>query len=275
MAVVFHKMHGTGNDFVLLDLRHQAFDVDSHGVRRLADRHTGIGCDQVLVLRTPADDTALADFEVWNADGSTAEQCGNGVRCIGLYLDRRGEVRKNSFRLGGPAGMIGLTILGRGMVRVDMGQPDFGLDGIALNPPAKDGWHELETDLGCVRAGLVSMGNPHAVIPVDDVEDDRLLELGPLISAYAAFPEGCNAGFARVRDRKTVQLRVFERGSGMTLSCGSGACAAAAVLIRAGLTEPVVEIVQEGGTLNVEWQGHRARLMMTGPASHVFQGTMA
>ena len=268
MAVEFHKMHGCGNDFVLLDLRSQSFDVDAAIARRLADRHSGVGCDQLLVLRPPGCSGLLTNFEVWNADGSRAEQCGNGVRCIARYLYLRGEA-SDSFHMGGPAATVSGWLEGDGQVRVDMGRPEFNPERIPIRLQPQDGWYRLETAWGEVRLGAVSLGNPHATIVVDDLASPELEELG-----HAAFPNGCNAGFARIIDRGTVRLRVFERGSGETHSCGSGACAAAAILRRGGLIEAEVEILQEGGKLKIEWPGDDERIMMTGPAVHVFQGTL-
>jgi diaminopimelate epimerase len=273
MAIVFHKMHGSGNDFVLLDLRAQAFEITPATARRLAERHTGIGCDQLLVLRPPGGHGLLADFEVWNADGSRAKHCGNGVRCIGLFLAMQGETQ-DEFRLGGPVASITGWVRQDGQVRVDMGQPEFRPERIPIGIEPHDGGYLLETEKGTVNVGAVSLGNPHAVVVVEDDPHAALNELGPWVSGHPVFPDGCNAGFAQVIDRNTVKLHVFERGSGQTRSCGTGACAAAVVLRRAGLIDAQVEILQEGGKLIIEWPGDHARIMMTGPAVHVFQGTL-
>jgi diaminopimelate epimerase len=272
MAVVFHKMHGCGNDFVLLDLRAQVFEISPATARRLAERHTGIGCDQLLVLRPSVGHGNLADFEVWNADGSRAEQCGNGVRCIGLYLAMQNEVTGH-FRVGGPVAPVSGWVEQDNQVRVDMGQPEFRPEQISIGIEPHGGWYLLETEKGTVSVGAVSLGNPHAVVVAQDPQA-ALSELGPWVSSHPAFPGGCNAGFAQVMDRNTVMLHVFERGSGPTRSCGTGACAAAVVLRRAGLIDAQVEILQEGGKLRIEWPGDHARIMMTGPAVHVFQGTL-
>lgn len=273
MAVLFHKMHGTGNDFVLLDLRHQAFTLDAGIARQLADRHTGIGCDQLLVLRQPTSDGLAASFEVWNADGSRAEQCGNGVRCIGLYLAMQGEAA-GSIQLGGPAAIISLALQDDGQVRVDMGCPEFDPASIPVGLAPQNGWYRLETGRGTVEVGAVSMGNPHATVLLEDNSPEQVRAWGPLVSTHPAFPRGCNAGFARVIDRSTVDVRIYERGSGETLSCGSGACATAAILQRAGLVDRRVEIRQEGGKLMIEWAGADTPIMMTGPAKYVFQGNL-
>lgn len=275
MALTFHKMHGLGNDFVLLDLRSQDFAPDAAWVRGVADRHTGVGCDQLLVLDAPPGPGAVAAFSVWNADGSRAEQCGNGVRCIGRYLERRGEAPDGPFRLAGPAGEVRIELLDGGLVRVDMGVPVFDPERIPAPAPGPDGWLRLEWRGTPVIAGAVSMGNPHAVVPVPDVATPEVEGIGSWLSTAGPFPQGCNAGFAEVVDRGQLRLRVFERGAGETRACGSGACAAVAVLRRAERVGGAVKVVQDGGTLTIEWPGGDARLMMTGPAVHVFEGTLS
>jgi diaminopimelate epimerase len=273
MTTVFQKMHGAGNDFVLLDLREQHFRIDPETARRLADRHTGIGCDQVLVLRPPADPACLADFEVWNADGSPAEQCGNGVRCIGLYLAGRNGPA-GGFTIGGPVAPIHLTMQADGQVQVDMGTPEFAPERIPVNGQPEAGFYRLQAGTDHLRVGAVSMGNPHCVLSVGSVDAPEIDRLGPLISRHEMFPQGCNAGFAEIIDRSRIRLRVFERGAGETQACGSGACAAVAVLRQAGLLGQKVQVLQEGGTLAIEWPGNFAHLMMTGPAVHVYEGTL-
>ncbi len=273
MAVTFHKMHGAGNDFVLFDLRRQTLELDAGRARAIAHRRTGVGCDQVLVLRAPTG-SALARFEVWNADGSRAEQCGNGVRCLALYLAMQGEAGDDPFELEGPAGTIRLTHLPDGQVRVDMGRPDFRPDAIPLDLESQAGAYRLAFDDTIVEFGAVSMGNPHAVVQVEDVERAPVDSLGPALSTHPVFPSGCNVGFAEVVDRNNIRLRVFERGAGETLACGSGACAAAVVLADRGALDSEVHVYQDGGTLIIGWQGDDSTVMMTGPATHVFEGTL-
>jgi len=273
MALRFHKMHGLGNDFVVLDLRDQDFAIDAGTAARLADRHYGIGCDQVLVLRQPRKPGQLAAFEVWNADGSRAEQCGNGVRCLGLYLDRCGEAPPGPFNLGGPAGNVSVEILEDGMVRADMGQPVFEPDRIPIDAQPENGWYTLAIGDASYRLGAVSMGNPHALLIVDDVEAADVAALGPAISRHPAFPHGCNAGFAEIIDRSHIRLRVFERGAAETRACGSGACAAVSILQRAGLLENTAQVTQAGGMLIISRIGGKP-VKMTGPATHVYEGTM-
>ncbi len=274
MTTVFQKMHGAGNDFVLLDLREQSFAVDTQRASKLADRHKGVGCDQVLVLRKPANPACIVDFEVWNADGSRAEQCGNGVRCIALYLADRGETPPGVFRIGGPLAPVAIECLEGGEVRVDMGEPEFDPAAIPVTAERLDGWYRIESGGQVLQIGAVSMGNPHAVLRIHDAELAPVGELGPAISRHRTFPAGCNAGFVEVVDRETVRLRVFERGAGETPACGSGACAAVAVLRRAGIVDDKVLVNQTGGALMIEWRGKGHPVMMTGPASHVFEGIL-
>jgi len=267
-------MHGAGNDFVLLDLRRQSWDLDAPSARSIADRKTGVGCDQLLVLREAGGEEGLLRFEVWNADGSKAEQCGNGVRCIAHYLHVRGEVSEEPFRLRGPVNTIEIACLGGGMVRVNMGRPEFRPDLVPIEIPPQGHWYSLESGSRDFRLGAVSMGNPHAVVPVQDVIAVDIQSDGPDISGHAAFPEGCNVGFAQQLDRETIWLRVFERGAGETRACGSGACAAVAVLGRQGELATKVSVIQAGGELIIGWNGEDESVHMTGPAVHVFEGIL-
>lgn len=274
MALTFHKMHGLGNDFILLDLRHQDFSVNKNTAARLANRYTGIGCDQLLVLRKPLNDKQLASFEVWNADGSRAEQCGNGVRCLGLYLQMRSETPSGPFSLGGPVSTVEIECLEDGMVRVDMGRPVFEPGQIPTLVTAIDGWYPLDIDQERYQLGAASMGNPHALMIVDDVETTDVAGLGDAIGSHPAFPRGCNAGFAQLIDRRNIHLRVYERGAGETRACGSGACAAMSILHRADLVDHTVNVTQRGGNLIIAWTGGAKPVIMTGSATHVFEGKL-
>ena len=274
MPVRFHKMHGAGNDFVLLDLRAQEFPLGADKVRHIADRHMGIGCDQVLVLRDASESTSIAAFEVWTADGSQAEQCGNGVRCLALYLHRQKEAAHEAFRLAGPVGPVTVQMVADAQVRVNMGPPDFSADGVPTRLPESHHGYEITLDNATRHIGAVSMGNPHAVLVVDKVNETDVQGLGSSISRHAAFPEGCNVGFAEIVNRGALRLRVFERGAGETRACGSGACAASVILQRAGRLGGRVEVFQDGGTLLVEWAGIGNEVFMTGPAVYVFEGTL-
>ena len=274
MAVTFHKMHGLGNDFILLDLRHQEFIINQEVATQLANRHTGIGCDQILILRKPANDQHLASFEIWNADGSRAEQCGNGVRCLGLYLFERSEAPPGQFLLGGPAGIVKIECLDNDLVRVDMGQPAFDANRVPVLLEEVDGWYPLEIDQKHYNLGVASMGNPHALVIVNDIDTTDVAKLGATISKHSAFPQGCNAGFAEIVDRGNIRLRVFERGAAETRACGSGACAAMSILRRANLVEQTVNVTQAGGNLIITWTGGEKPVIMVGPATHVFKGTL-
>jgi len=274
VSLTFHKLHGAGNDFVLLDLREQSLALDAQRARELADRHTGIGCDQLLVLHPPRSADHIARFEIWNSDGSTAQQCGNGMRAIGIYLRRRGESPEGGVRLAGPAGEVHVQCLSGDQVRVDMGRPDLRPDRVPVDLVPENGWYHLEVGGQMLRFGAASMGNPHAVVPVDRLDDDLVLRAGPALSRHPAFPEGCNAGFALVETMDRVRLRVWERGAGETRACGSGACAAAVVLQTLGLVGERVAVVQAGGMLIIEWRGGDHPVFMTGAAVHVFEGTM-
>ena len=274
MALTFHKMHGLGNDFVVLDLRQQVFSIDKTIAKKLADRHTGIGCDQILILRKPGSTRELASFEVWNADGSRAEQCGNGVRCLGLYLNKFSDAPAGRFILGGPAGHVEVECLDDGNVRVEMGTPMFEKHRVPVLLEPVDGWYSLDIDQQHCRLGAASMGNPHALMLVDDSDTTDVAGLGAKISVHKAFPEGCNAGFAEIVDRGNIRLRVFERGAAETRACGSGACAAMAILRRAKLVNASVKVTQGGGNLIINWTGGEKPVIMTGPAVYVFKGNL-
>jgi len=273
MTTTFHKMHGLGNDFVLLDLRHQSLVMDASLAIQLSNRHTGIGCDQILILRPPSNDLALADFEFWNVDGNRAEQCGNGVRCIARYLQMNSETPLGKFQLAGVAGLVTIECLDDAMVRVEMGKPIFAAQQVpVLLEPVND-WYPLDIDGQHYRLGAASMGNPHSLLLVDDIDTADVKGLGAAINSNPVFPQGCNAGFAQIVDRGNIRLRVFERGVGETLACGSGSCAAVSILRRADLVDQTVRVTQSGGDLIITWTGGGESVIMTGPATHVFEGT--
>lgn len=270
----FHKMQGLGNDFVVLDLRHQSFVIDPDIARRLADRHFGVGCDQILILRDALKPHQLASFEIWNSDGSRAEQCGNGVRCLGLFLHMQNETCGGKATLAGPAGEINIHCLDNGLVQVDMGKPVFAAELIPVHAAEKDGWYQIQTSQGDFQAGAVSMGNPHALVLLDDLDNIDISEMGASISRHPAFAAGCNAGFCKIINPGEIQLRVFERGAAETLACGSGACAAMVILRQAGKVNETVNVTQAGGVLIIGWTGGEEPVMMTGPAEYVYKGTL-
>jgi diaminopimelate epimerase len=275
-------MHGAGNDFMLLDLRRQKLALDRGLAAALADRRTGVGCDQLLILRPPRD-AGVARFEIRNADGSRAEQCGNGVRCIALYLQRRGEVSDEAFVLEGPVGNLKARCLSagtganaiRGEVEVEMGRPGCSAPEIPTTLPVQNGAVSLELEGRRLELGVVSMGNPHAVLLLTEDERHAVRDLGARVSRHPAFPEGCNVGFARVAGPDTLELQVYERGSGATRACGSGACAAAFYAHRRGLVQSPVRVIQPGGVLIIGVAHGDGPVRMTGPAQHVYEGILA
>jgi len=272
-ALRFTKMHGAGNDFVVLDLRGGRPPPGPDLCRALADRHTGVGCDQILTVEPPRSPQAVAAYRIWNADGSSGLQCGNGARCVAAWLLRDGAARPPAFVLDSPAGSHAVELLEDGRVQVAMGRPRFEPAAVPLAgfDDARDAY---VLDLGGmpVEFGAVSLGNGHAVIEVDDVDDAPVASLGPALQQSGAFPDSANVGFAQVVDRDTVRLRVYERGVGETLACGSGACAAAAVLMRRGRVGRDVSVQLPGGALRIRWPGDGEPIIMAGPAAFVFEG---
>lgn len=274
-ALRFSKMHGAGNDFVVLDLRDGSPPPTADLCRLLADRHKGAGCDQVLTIERATRAGAVARYRIWNADGSEAGQCGNGARCIAAWLARDGATgaTEDSFLLESPAGDHRAVRLGDGRYAVALGVPDFAPQAIPLA-----GWNEaqdayaIELDGREVRFGAVSMGNPHALVEVADVATAPVAALGAALQANGAFPGSVNVGFAERVSRDRIRLRVYERGVGETLACGSGACAAAAILVRRGLVNREVAVELPGGELRVSWPSDAAPVILSGPAQFVFEG---
>jgi diaminopimelate epimerase len=274
MPLPFHKMHGAGNDFVLIDARGDPFTVDATRAAHIADRHRGVGCDQILVLRESDRSGCLLRYEIWNADGSPAAQCGNGARCVGLYLERNGETGGDPITVESPSGPVTLTRCNDGEYEVAMGVPDFGAASVLPPLPVRDGRFQLASPWGTLELGTVSMGNPHAVLLTADINDRAIPEMGAFVSNHPSFPEGCNAGFAQWIDPGQIRLRVIERGAGETLACGSGACAAMAILRRSDRVRDTVTVELPGGRLVIKWRGDKEPLTMKGPAAHVFRGIM-
>ena len=298
MRIPFTKMHGAGNDFVVLDETRGPLGLSAAHYRRLGDRHFGVGADQILSVR--AAPSADVDFEyvIHNADGGEVEHCGNGARCFVRYVRGRGLTAKRRIRVKVQRGVIELTEAEDGRVTVDMGAPVFDLaalpfDATGLAPvpaPQADGPWQLwplslelnraETPVdqeqsAIINVALVSMGNPHAVALVADVERAPVLSQGPLIERHPAFPRRVNAGFMQVVDRGHIRLRVYERGAGETLACGTGACAAVVAGIRLGLLDARVDVQTHGGQLTIEWGGGAQNaVLLTGPAETVFEGSI-
>lgn len=272
MALAFTKMHGLGNDFVVVDARTHPFDADATRIRRMADRHTGIGFDQLLVIEEASDASCAYAYRIWNTDASTSRQCGNGARCVAAWLARAGAFDATSAYLQSPAGPIAVNLLDGGDVRLDMGEPRFAPADIPFDAEATQDRYAIDLGGTAIAIGAVSMGNPHALVEVNDVGAAPVGTLGAAIAASARFPEGCNVGFAEVRARDAIELRVWERGVGETLACGSGACAAVAVLRQRDAVDANVRVNLPGGVLDIHWPGPGTRVSMTGPATFVFEG---
>ncbi len=274
----FSKMHGAGNDFVVLDLRGGAPAPASTLCARLADRHRGVGCDQILTIEPPRNAGSIAAYRIWNADGSASGQCGNGARCVAAWLVRDGAApAQDSFAIDSPAGVHAVTRDADGGFVIDMGPPRFAPADIPL--VGVDGEQDDYTlTLGgeTLQLGAVSMGNPHAVLEVADVANADVARLGPALQASAWFPVSVNVGFAQVLAPGHIRLRVFERGVGETLACGSGACAAVAVLARRGRVhaEAGVRVDLPGGTLRIRRDAATGSLFMGGPAAFAFEGNL-
>ena len=270
----FSKMHGAGNDFVLLDCRAGAPLPDAALARALGDRHRGVGFDQLLTIEDPIAAGSVARYRVWNADGSPAQQCGNGARCVAAWLVRDGAATQSTFRLDSPAGPIDVVRVGEDRYQLAMGFPEFEPARIPFVADRRRNEYELPTAVGAVRFGAASMGNPHAVVFVDDVAGTDLAALGPALQARPEFPEGVNVGIAQVLAPARIRLRVHERGAGETLACGSGACAAVAVGILQGRLAREVAVELPGGTLDIAWLDDVTPMTMAGPAAFVFDGVL-
>jgi diaminopimelate epimerase len=267
----FAKMHGLGNDFVIVDCRTQPFALSPAQIAKIGDRHFGIGFDQLLTIEPARDSACAFGYGIYNADGSRAMQCGNGVRCVAAWLRRAGALGAGMTRLQSPSGPVAVELLDDGDVRVDMGVPRFAPEQVPLDLPVADPYRLRIADAD-VEFGAVSMGNPHALIEVADVASAPLESLGAALSTNVHFPQCCNVGFAQVLDRAHIRLRVWERGAGATLACGSGACAAVAILRRRGKLDAAVAVELPGGTLQIQWDGEGASAWMRGPAQFVFEG---
>lgn len=273
MQLPFTKMHGLGNDFMLLDRVQQDIPVPIDSIAALADRRTGIGFDQLLVIEPATSAEFDFNYRIFNADGSESEHCGNGARCVARYVLNHGLSDKQQITLGMPSGSsIQCEVLANGLVTVDMGAPilepaaiPFVAEKQALTYPLQVGEQTLEIS-------AVSMGNPHAVMLVDNVDTAPVSELGPLIERHAAFPRRVNAGFMQILDPAHIRLRVFERGAGETLACGTGACAAVVAGILRSLLAESVTVELKGGKLTIDWKGDQAPVFMTGPATTVYEG---
>ena len=272
MRIDFTKMHGVGNDFVVFDAPPGQPMLSAEQFRRLADRHTGIGYDQALVLEAPRRSDTAVFYRIFNSDGAEVEQCGNGARCIAALLHRRGRVATGAVTMDSPAGLIHARILRGNVVSVDMGVPSFEPRALPFDASAATDPYSLEVGDQRVSIGAVSMGNPHAVLEVESVERAPVETLGPAIESHRRFPRRVNAGFMEIVDAGHIRLRVYERGAGETLACGTGACAAVAVGRQRGRLDSEVSVRVRGGELRVNWGGPGEHIWLTGPAEISFEG---
>ncbi len=274
MFLKFTKMHGAGNDFVVIDLISQRCKLRSPDIRHLADRRLGVGCDQVLLVEPPS--TAEADFRyrIFNADGGEVEQCGNGARCFARFVREKKLTGKRLIRVETAAGIITLQVRDNHQVEVDMGEPIFAPADIPFQASVQAESYGLLVDGNTLEIGAVSMGNPHAVLKVDDVDQSDLEHLGPLIENHEDFPSRVNAGFMQILNETEIKLRVFERGAGETLACGTGACAAVVYGLSRGWLQDTVTVHLPGGKLSISWAGIGQPVIMTGPTAVVYEGTI-
>ena len=279
MRLKFTKMHGAGNDFVVIDAIHQHIDLTPAQWRRLADRRFGVGADQMLVVERPQSPGVDFRYRIYNSDGGEVEQCGNGARAFVRYVTEKGLTGKRAIRVETLSGVIEPRLEADGGITVDMGAPildparvPFDAAGLEGRPQGDDMLWPLDVDGATAWISTVSMGNPHAVQVVEDSETAPVASQGPAIEQHARFPKRVNAGFMQVLNRHAIRLRVFERGAGETLACGTGACAAVVAGIRRGLLDTPVKVATRGGDLSIAWAGGNAPVLLTGPAVTVFDG---
>lgn len=285
MQIPFTKMQGAGNDFVVLDETRGLLGLSPEQIRFLANRHFGVGADQVLSVRPSPAPGIDFEYIIFNADGGEVEQCGNGARCFVRYVREHGLTDRDSIKVQTRSGVIEPRLDADGRVTVDMGSPVFEparvpFDVAGLSAEPDGGWQLWPLALGgeagdpVAHVAVLSMGNPHAVWLVGDVDAAPVARYGPIIERHSRFPQRVNAGFMQVLDRSRIRLRVYERGAGETLACGTGACAAVVAGIRLGLLGPRVDVETRGGTLTISWAGGSSPVFMTGPAVTVFEGSI-
>jgi diaminopimelate epimerase len=272
MHLHFTKMHGLGNDFVVIDAIHQTLDMTPELSRRLADRRRGIGCDQVLLVEAPRIAGTEFHYRIFNADGSEVEQCGNGARCFARFVREQGLTRCDRIAVGTAAGVISLEVRPDSQISVDMGVPRLDPADIPFDAKRRAAAYDLGHGCDALRIGAVSMGNPHAVLRVDDIEQAPVEDIGPQIEHDRHFPNRVNVGFMQIIDAGHIRLRVWERGVGETLACGTGACAAVVVGRLWGELGERVRVELPGGELVIHWLGEGTAVIMTGPAARVFDG---
>lgn len=272
MLLKFTKMHGLGNDFVVLDATSQSINLSTGQLRFLADRHFGVGCDQVLQVEPARSPDTDFYYRIFNADGGEVEQCGNGARCFVRYVHDRGLTGKREISVGTAAGIIVPRLESDGQVTVNMGVPVFDPARIPFVAPEQAPTYELAIDKNIIIINSLSIGNPHAVQVVSDIVNAPVESEGPLIQSHPRFPQRVNAGYMQVVNRSHIRLRVYERGAGETLACGTGACAGVVAGIMRGLLDTKVCVTTRGGDLGISWAGEGQPVTMTGPAVSVFEG---
>lgn len=275
MELSFTKMHGLGNDFVVIDAISQTVELSTAQIRLIADRHRGVGCDQLLLVERSTLPDMDFRYRIFNQDGGEVEQCGNGARCFARFVVDKGMTDKTEIAVETATGTITLRLEADGEVTVDMGMPRFAPKAIPLRAEVEVDRYSLALNGAIVEFGAVSMGNPHAVIQVDDVDTAPVSVWGPAIETHPDFPQRVNVGFMQILGRDHLRLRVFERGVGETLACGTGACAAVAVAHRWRLVDESVAVDLPGGRLLIRWDGEGSSVMMTGPAESVFEGAIS
>lgn len=275
MKVNFSKMHGLGNDFVVIDAITQKVFLNKDIIKKLADRHFGIGFDQLLMVEPPYDPDVDFHYRIFNADGGEVQQCGNGARCFAKFVRLKNLCNKSKISVSTMNGNIILTVDNDNLITVNMGNPIFVPSKIPFRAQNTEKLYILQANNQNVFCGVVSMGNPHCVIEVDDIKTDKVLSLGPIIEKHDRFPERVNVGFMQIISRSEINLRVFERGAGETMACGTGACAAVVVGINQGKLDNNVKVHLKGGDLEISWNGQpTGNVMMKGSATHVYEGVV-
>jgi len=275
MEMKFTKMHGLGNDFVVIDAINQSINLTSEQIRFIANRRLGVGCDQLLMVEPPITQEAEFRYRIFNADGGEVEQCGNGARCFARFVVEKGLTKNKNIPVETNSGLIVLALEKNGEVTVNMGVPVFEPARLPFTADAVSTLYGLETSRGELGISAVSMGNPHAVLEVENVEKAAVEILGPEIESHKRFPERVNVGFMQIISPDLIKLRVFERGAGETQACGTGACAAVAAGRELGKLAESVKVSLPGGELVIRWAGENEPLYMTGPATHVFEGRIS
>lgn len=273
MTLKFTKMHGLGNDFVVIDAINQTIDLTVEQIRAIADRRFGVGCDQLLLVEKSQNPAVDFRYRIFNADGGEVAQCGNGVRCFARFVIDKGLTDKTTIAVETNSGIVYPTVIGD-QIKVDMGVPQFSPESLPMVMQAEADYYELILADEVVEISAVSVGNPHAVMRVESIDTADVTKLGPLIEGHGSFPERVNAGFMEIVSPNAIRLRVYERGVGETLACGTGACAAVVTGIRNGWLEKRVTASLIGGDLEIEWLGEGESVWMTGPATYVFDGEM-